>query len=61
MKLADVKPNLCRAASHRGRARQADCQLGPGLPEAARGTQEGHFPYDFGPTSTMTNANIDAV
>jgi len=31
------------------------------FPEAARGTQEGHFPYDFGATSTMTNANVDAV
>lgn len=31
------------------------------FPEAARGQQEGHFPYDFGPHSTMTNANVDAV
>ncbi len=31
------------------------------FPEAARGTAEGHFPYDFGPASTMTNANVDAV
>jgi len=31
------------------------------FPEAARGTKEGHFPYDFGPTSTMTNANLDAI
>src|SRR5258705_100659 len=29
--------------------------------EAARGTAEGHFPYDFGPASTMTNANVDQV
>jgi len=28
------------------------------FPEAARGTAEGHFPYDFGPNSTMTNANV---
>ena len=31
------------------------------FPEAARGTAEGHFPYDFGPASTMTNANVDSV
>lgn len=28
------------------------------FPEAARGTAEGHFAYDFGPSSTMTNANV---
>jgi hypothetical protein len=31
------------------------------FPDAARGTQEGHFAYDFGPTSTMTNANVDSL
>jgi hypothetical protein len=31
------------------------------FPEAARGTQEGHFAYDFGPNSTMTNANVDSL
>ncbi len=31
------------------------------FPESARGTKEGHFPYDFGPSSTMTNANVDAI
>jgi hypothetical protein len=31
------------------------------FPEAARGTAEGHFPYDFGPKSTMTNANVVSV
>jgi len=31
------------------------------FPEAARGTAEGHFPYDFGPNSTMTNANVVSV
>ena len=29
------------------------------FPEGARGTNEGHFPYDFGAHSTMTNANVD--
>jgi hypothetical protein len=31
------------------------------FPEAARGTAEGHFAYDFGPKSTMTNANVTSV
>src|SRR3981081_2379991 len=31
------------------------------FPEGARGTNEGHFPYDFGANSTMTNANVDTV
>src|SRR5258705_3347022 len=31
------------------------------FPDAARGTNEGHFPYDFGANSTMTNANVDTV
>ena len=31
------------------------------FPEAARGTAEGHFAYDFCPQSTMTNANVVPV
>jgi hypothetical protein len=31
------------------------------FPAAARGTAEGHFAYDFGPNSTMTNANVVSV
>jgi 1-acyl-sn-glycerol-3-phosphate acyltransferase len=31
------------------------------FPEGARGTNEGHFPYDFGANSTMTNANVDTI
>ena len=31
------------------------------FPEAARGTAEGHFAYDYGPNSTMTNANVTSV
>lgn len=31
------------------------------FPDAARGTNEGHFAYDFGPKSTMTNASVDTV
>ncbi|RKF35752.1 hypothetical protein [Paraburkholderia fungorum] len=31
------------------------------FPEAARGTGEGHYAWDLGPNSTMTNGNVDAV
>jgi hypothetical protein len=31
------------------------------FPEGARGTNEWHFPYDFGANSTMTNANVDTI
>lgn len=29
------------------------------FPESMRGTGEGHYPWDLGPQSTMTNANVD--
>jgi hypothetical protein len=31
------------------------------FPESARGTAEGHFPYDLQPESTMTNATVGKV
>ena len=31
------------------------------FPEAARGTAEGHFPWDLMPQSTMTNATVEGV
>jgi hypothetical protein len=31
------------------------------FPESARGTGEGHRPYDLQPGSTMTNANVEKV
>ncbi len=31
------------------------------FPEAARGTGEGHYAWDLGPKSSMTNANVDQV
>jgi hypothetical protein len=62
MKLEDVKAGtyvgLPATADAHGKLTASSVLV---FPEAARGTQEGHFPYDFGPTSTMTNANIDAV
>jgi hypothetical protein len=31
------------------------------FPEAARGTGEGHYPWDLAPGSTMTNGTVDVV
>jgi hypothetical protein len=31
------------------------------FPESARGTGEGHYTWDLGPKSSMTNANVDAM
>lgn len=31
------------------------------FPESARGTGEGHYDWDLGSNSTMTNANVDSV
>ncbi|HEV7716078.1 MAG TPA: hypothetical protein VGO53_10810 [Steroidobacteraceae bacterium] len=31
------------------------------FPESERGTGEGHYAWDLGPKSTMTNGNVDAV
>jgi 1-acyl-sn-glycerol-3-phosphate acyltransferase len=31
------------------------------FPESARGTGEGHYPWDLSPVSTMTNATVDAM
>jgi hypothetical protein len=31
------------------------------FPESARGTGEGHYAWDLGPKSSMTNANVDTV
>ena len=31
------------------------------IPEAGRGSGDGHYAWDLAPNSTMTNANVDAV
>lgn len=62
MKLSDVKVGtyvgLPATADSHGKLTASAVLV---FPEAARGVQEGHVKYDFGPTSTMTNANIDAI
>ena len=72
---ADVRPG--GSAQHRSRRHQAGRVHRHGseddrdghliaqelvvFPEAERGTGEGHYAWDLGPSSTMTNANVDAV
>jgi hypothetical protein len=60
--LADIKPG-----SFIGTAAKADiqgkltAQEVVVFPESERGTGEGHYAWDLGSHSTMTNANVDAV
>jgi hypothetical protein len=60
--LADIKPN-----SYIGTAAvpAADGTLTAlevvVIPEASRGSGEGHYAWDLAPNSSMTNANVDAV
>ena len=58
--LADVKPGAfigTAATGPKDRLRAAEVLI---FPEAARGTGEGHFPWDLMPESTMTNATIES-
>jgi hypothetical protein len=60
--LADIKPG-----SFVGTAAKTDTQGNLTaqevvvFPESERGTGEGHYAWDLGAHSTMTNANVDAV
>jgi hypothetical protein len=62
MTLTDIKPG-----SFIGTAARTDvdghliAQEVVVFPESARGTGEGHYAWDLGPQSSMTNANVDAV
>jgi hypothetical protein len=62
LQLADIKPG-----SFIGTAAKTDvngnlvAQEVVVFPESARGTGEGHYAWDLGAQSTMTNANVDAV
>lgn len=62
VKLADIKPG-----SFIGTAAKTDAQgklIAQEVvvfPESERGTGEGHYAWDLGSHSTMTNANVDAV
>jgi hypothetical protein len=59
--IADVKPGLFVGITAMpqpdGTQKAVEIHI---FPEAARGTGEGHRPWDLMPGSTMTNANVDS-
>jgi len=62
IQLADIKPGSYVGAaatpSPDGRLTAKEVLV---FPEAARGMGEGHYAWDLGSNSSMTNANVDAV
>lgn len=61
-KLSDIKSNdFVGAAAIKGTDGKLHAQEVLIFPEAARGTGEGHYPWDLTPDSTMTNATVAGV
>jgi hypothetical protein len=62
LQLSDIKPGsfvgAAAIAADDGKLVATEVLV---FPEAARGTGEGHRPWDQGPNSSMTNANVDTV
>lgn len=60
--LSDIKPGVFVGAAALpqpdGSFRAQEVLI---FPESARGTGEGHYPWDLSPRSTMTNATVDAM
>jgi len=62
MQLSDIKPgSFVGTAATTGTDGKLTATEVVVFPEAARGTGEGHYDWDLGPNSTMTNANVDTV
>ncbi len=62
IKLGDIKPgSFVGTAAMTGVDGKLTATEVLVFPEAARGTGEGHYAWDMGPNSTMTNANVDQV
>lgn len=62
MQLSDIKPGtFVGTAATTGTDGKMTATEVVVFPEAARGTGEGHYAWDLGPNSTMTNANVDTV
>lgn len=62
IQLADIKPgSYVGAAAMPGPDGKLTAKEVVVFPEAARGTGEGHYAWDLGANSTMTNANVDTV
>ncbi|SRR5258708_6095557 len=62
MQLSDIKPgSFVGTAATTGTDGKLMATEVVVFPESARGTGEGHYAWDLGPNSTMTNANVDTV
>lgn len=62
IQLSDIKPgSYVGAAAMPGSDGKLTAKEVLVFPEAARGTGEGHYAWDLGANSTMTNANVDTV
>jgi hypothetical protein len=62
MQLSDIKPgSFVGTAATTGTDGKLTATEVVVFPESARGTGEGHYAWDLGPNSTMTNANVDTV
>jgi hypothetical protein len=62
IKLQDIKPgSFVGTAAMTGTDGKLTATEVLVFPEAARGTGEGHYDWDLGPKSSMTNANVDQV
>jgi hypothetical protein len=60
--LSDIKPgSYVGAAAMPGPDGKLTAKEVLVFPEAARGTGEGHYAWDLGANSSMTNANVDTV
>jgi hypothetical protein len=62
IKLEDIKPgSFVGTAAMTGTDGKLTATEVLVFPESARGTGEGHYAWDMGPSSSMTNANVDQV
>ncbi|MCG5073172.1 hypothetical protein [Paraburkholderia tagetis] len=62
MQLSDIKPGtFIGTATTTGTDGKLTATEVVVFPESARGTGEGHYQWDLGPKSMMTNANVDSV
>ncbi|MGF6855298.1 hypothetical protein [Paraburkholderia sp. CI3] len=62
MQLSDIKPGtFIGTAATTGADGKLTATEVVVFPESARGTGEGHYAWDLGPKSSMTNANVDTV
>jgi hypothetical protein len=62
IQLSDIKPgSYVGTAATTGSDGKLTAREVLVFPDAARGTGEGHYTWDFGANSTMTNANVDSV